>query len=166
MKYEKNKPFSNAIFIKILDFYLFNCPVVFDNGRIVSNNSKNFDKLKYDKKRYLKLNNSIRKSLGTCYYCLDNDESVENVYKNMKDSNNKKDDYFEFIIFKKNSELNKTQSMFYCIRNAIAHNSFTFVCKGNKYIYYFENIKNGVLSGKIRLKEDTLLYYIELVKKC
>ena len=167
MKYEKRKPYDNDKFLKILDFYLFNCPVVFENGNTVSNNSKSFIKMKYNKERYIKLNNMIRKIFNDYYYCSDKkDENLKSIYENIDNNNNLKDDNYEFIIFKKHSNLNKTQSLFYCIRNAIAHNSFTYVNVNNKYVYYFESSKENVLKGMMRLKEDTLLEFIELIKKC
>lgn len=64
----------------------------------------------------------------------------------------------EFSVILKNSNMSQTDSIFYCIRNALAHGSFSVE---NQW-YKFENENKGKLKGKMKLHETTLLKWIEL----
>ena len=69
--------------------------------------------------------------------------------------------YDEYILIVKNqSKLSQTDSIFYTIRNAFAHGSF-FV---DDSWYYFENYHKSKYLGRIKVKEKTLLKWIELVE--
>ena len=62
------------------------------------------------------------------------------------------------IVFTKRSDMNITASIFYYIRNAFAHGSFSV----SDRIYYFESSKKGKVLAQIRLHEQTLVKWIEL----
>jgi hypothetical protein len=68
----------------------------------------------------------------------------------------------EFIVFKENSELKKLKSIFYAIRNAFAHGSFSIVNNNQNTIYYLESAKDEKIKSQIKLKESTLLDWIDL----
>ena len=72
---------------------------------------------------------------------------------------------FEFAVHTVKSGLNKTEALFYFIRNAFAHGGFkASVYKGEKY-YVFENRQDQQLKGRAILKESTLLYWRSLLIK-
>lgn len=73
---------------------------------------------------------------------------------------NLKDLHFEMISIVKRSDMSLTSSIFYYIRNALAHGSFGVVQQENKKTYYFESTKGDNVKAQIRLREDTLLKWI------
>ncbi|MCD7891532.1 MAG: hypothetical protein LUG26_07305 [Ruminococcus sp.] len=66
------------------------------------------------------------------------------------------------ICFVENSEIGKIRSVFYVIRNALAHGSFSVYNNNSKPVYYFQSDRNGEIRSQIRLKESTLLQWIKL----
>lgn len=72
---------------------------------------------------------------------------------------------FEFAVHTVRDGLNKTEALFYLIRNSFAHGGF----RKHKYegeIYYaFENQNNGMLKGRAIFREQTLLNWIKVIKK-
>ena len=67
------------------------------------------------------------------------------------------DPNFEMIIMHTRNDMSKACAIFYYIRNGFAHGLFDV--KNN--IYCFESSKNGVTKAKVRLKEETLLKWID-----
>ena len=66
----------------------------------------------------------------------------------------------EYIVIKKNEENTSiTEGFFYCIRNALAHGDFDV----EKGVYELRNRSGENIKGLERLKEKTLLKWIELV---
>ena len=58
--------------------------------------------------------------------------------------------------------MSKTSAIFYYIRNALAHGSFGTTLSSGKRTYYFESAKNDIVKARIRLREETLLSWIDL----
>lgn len=75
------------------------------------------------------------------------------------------DGSFEFAVHSIKSGFNKTEALFYLIRNGFAHGGFR-VCsyQGEKYLA-FESRDRGALKGRAVLKQTTLLSWMKLVKK-
>ena len=72
---------------------------------------------------------------------------------------------FEFAIHTIKDGLNKTEGLFYFIRNAFAHGGFaTSSFKGEKY-YVLENRQGSKLKGRAVIREATLLNWIKIVEK-
>lgn len=72
---------------------------------------------------------------------------------------------FEFAIHAIKDGLNKTEGLFYFIRNAFAHGGFaTSSFKGEKY-YVLENRQGSKLKGRAVIRETTLLNWIKIVEK-
>ena len=96
------------------------------------------------------------------YQCLV--KTGSNDFVQIEQRNRAHDLNFEMVIFIENSDLKKTRTIFYAIRNAFAHGSFSVSGAGEKRTYCLENRKDGVLKARIRLREKTLLNWIELVE--
>ena len=70
------------------------------------------------------------------------------------------DEDTEYLVIKRNYEnVSVTEGYFYFIRNAFAHGDFDVDGK----IYTLKNEKNGNVKGMARIKEDSLLAWIDLV---
>ena len=61
------------------------------------------------------------------------------------------------IVIAERSDMSLTSSIFYYIRNAFAHGSF--MVDGD--VYSFESSKDGTIKAAIRLREKTLLKWIQ-----
>ncbi|WP_251231666.1 hypothetical protein [Adlercreutzia aquisgranensis] len=60
--------------------------------------------------------------------------------------------------------LNKTEALFYLVRNGFAHGGF-LVCEYNRRRYYvFESRDRGKLKGRAVLSEETLLSWMKVIK--
>lgn len=160
--YEKNL-YNDKRFQTILDFYLFHCPVE-KKGKKVSNRAKSFEEYKIRDTGLTKLLNLMKKDfIAGTYRILKSEEDVEKVRIQLEKSSGLKDDYYEFIILKEDREIGKTRSIYYAIRNAFAHGSFSIKNTAKDRIYYFESSKDGKIKSQIRLKEKTLLNWITFI---
>ena len=150
-------PFSDGNYIKIVDFYQHKCPVVFKNGQRVAHRGFDFKAKGWNSNLIKTFLCEIKKNCGhpLYYKCCKSNESVEDVMP-QADTN------LEAIVYKENCNLYKTQSIFYAIRNAFAHSSFSVVNNGSYKIYYLESSKDGIIKAQIRLKETTLLHWIDI----
>ena len=63
------------------------------------------------------------------------------------------DPNFEFFIFKKRTDMSDTETIYYCIRNAFAHGSFSIINDNNKKVYLMHCEKNKDTKADMRLKE-------------
>jgi len=163
--------FNDESFQKILDFYLFNCPVENQKGK------KEKNTLRYEKvsQRGTSLRNLgwegvyltslISKlkngSFGPIKYCEVKSDAKELFNEEKELSAGLCDKNFEMILFKKNDSLSILSSILYYIRCAIAHGSFS----EKKGIYYFESKKNEKTKARIRLRSETLLLLMKTIKK-
>ena len=69
------------------------------------------------------------------------------------------------IIIQTNSKKSKTENLFYCIRNAFAHGAFEMHKHNNKMYYALENRYKGKLKSRMLIQEQTLLDWMQLVRK-
>ena len=154
-------PFKNENFQKILTFYLFNSPCEISKGTKenktyipVSKVDKTFSKQGWTDKN---LNTLIAKMKNMSnhleYYPISSNQSINTIEKNIGLS----DPNFEMIIMHTRNDMSKACAIFYYIRNGFAHGLFDV--KNN--ICCFESSKNGVTKAKVRLKEETLLKWID-----
>ncbi len=170
-----NIPYNNKNFLKIIDFYLFNCPVYTikgsNNHKVINNvskHNKSFYDLNYKQQDFKKLLNKIRKPIKSYmeYYFLENDKNLESEFNIIVNNIKLKDPEYDFIIYKSLIPNNKTMSIFYAIRNAFAHGTFSIkTINQRKKIYYFESKNNNIIKARIRLKEKTLLNWIDFVNE-
>lgn len=165
-------PLGNANFHKIIDFYLFNCPCETEKGskkigtKVYTKVSKRAKTLRAQGWTGGYLNTLLATMKHTTsgfleYHIfgadLDISEEVVKIekYCTLSDVN------FEMIAMSDRSDMNKTSAIFYYIRNAFAHGSFSVVKDESKTIYYLESAKGDVIKAQIRLREETLLKWIE-----
>ncbi|MCC8111676.1 MAG: hypothetical protein LIO74_08830 [Ruminococcus sp.] len=88
-------------------------------------------------------------------------KSVEDKVEDIIYTSSQKDEHFELICFNENTNIGVTRSVFYAIRNALAHGSFSVNNNNGKSVYYFQSERNGEIRSQIRLKESTLLQWIK-----
>lgn len=157
-------------FIKILKFYLFNSPVrhygkitnPIGNPRYINTFPKVSVRGKTFAERGLKgqklrtLRSAMRRSSdGKIYdktFINENDilqNSIDPIGQPKR----------EICLTLKNENISQVDAIFYAIRNSLAHGSF---CIDEEKYYYFETRNKGKLKARIRLKESTLLEWINL----
>ena len=162
-------PYQSKNFQKIINFYLFNCPVIFPqkkSSKRVSQRGLSFEERGITDSRLRKLLSEMKNASASgalMYRAVDVAQSDN--FTQIEQSYNADDLNFEMVLFIENSGLKKTKTIFYAIRNALAHGSFSVSGTGQKRIYCLENRKDNMLKARIRLREKTLLKWIKLVEK-
>ena len=108
----------------------------------------------------------LRKNLQkkSTYVCLDTSDDVLLEFNRLMKANTLKDDFFEFMLFKKRNDMCEIEAIYYAIRNSFAHGSFEVIERNNKRIYLLESSKNNEIMARMRLNETTLMKYIQLSK--
>lgn len=163
-------PYSNKNFIKILDFYLFNSPVR-HYGKInnptgnpryintfpkVSVRGKTFAERGIKGQNLRTLRSAMRRSSDGKIYdktFIDENDILQNSIDPIGQPKR------EICLTLKNDSISQVDAIFYAIRNSLAHGSF---CIDEEKYYYFETRNKGKLKARIRLKESTLLEWINL----
>lgn len=172
--WDKNQkiPWNDKNFQKILEFYLFNCPSETEKGK------KNKGTLRYEKvsqrAKTLRQQGWTDGYLNSLFASMKHTTSGKLVYEKYKSQDNivdkcveieknssLTDEHFEMIVFQERSDMSLTGSVFYYIRNAFAHGSFSIVGSGEKRTYYLESAKDDKVKARIRLRETTLLQWID-----
>ena len=143
--------FETSNFNRIVNFYVFSCPVKNKNGKVCCN-AMTFEQLGYSRQSLIKLLKFIKTKLNNrvCF------EEILSLHPDL----NLKNKNYEIISCVEKKEIGKTKTIFYLIRNAFAHGQFDLISK----TYILSPSKNGKPKGFIRLKEKTLLEIIEVVK--
>ena len=162
-------PFESSNFQKIIQFYLFECPVVHKKGKgekqklsKVSNRAKTLREYGWEN-NYLKTLIANMKKTSTErleYKVIKIKSEIVNEYNIFEKENKLKDKDNEIIFIHKRDDMSITEAIFYYIRNAFAHGSFSIKNK----TYYLESLKDGEVTARIRLREKTLLNWIDMVK--
>lgn len=163
-KYKKS--FDNKIvldnknFQKILNFYLFECPV--DNSSYRGLKFRDYGWRKSP--AFSKLKNKMLKAWVA-------GNLKKNYYPCKKDELKKKFELVndilpceEYCVFLKYDESTVMQSLYSAIRNAFAHGSFRVSKYNKKRMYYFQNYK-GYKKAEIILSEETLVAWIKIIKE-
>ena len=155
-KFDLPTSISNSNLIKIIDFYLINCPVAGKShrGKTLQDygfrGSVAFSALK---KEMLQIATA---SLKENYKACKKDELEINFQK--MESVSPPDEY---CVFLKHDEKRVMNSLLSAIRNALAHGSFNVKAYNNIRIYFFMNHKDYT-KAKIVLQERTLLSWIKI----
>ena len=172
--WNKNKslPLENVNFQTILDFYLFHCPSETVKGS-KKKGTKTYQKVS-QRATSLRMQGWIAGHLNTLLssmkhttsghleYCTFNvDAKIEKEVKILEKDTSMRNKHFEMIVFMERSDMSKTSAIFYYIRNAFAHGSFSIVNANGKKVYYLESDKDGIVKAQIRLREETLLNWIK-----
>lgn len=161
-------PLESKNFKSILEFYLFQCPCEIKKGSKKKHNEM------YSR---VSARGSTLREYGWTDGCLNtllaamkdtsskqltyrhlpaNSEILDEV-KSIKKNSTLSDPNFEMIVFVKHPKMSVTSSIFYYIRNAFAHGSFSV----DGDVYCFECSKDGIIKAVIRLREKTLLKWIK-----
>ena len=146
---------------KLVQFYVWETPVSDTSVRGVS-----FDELGWSKGSFNTLHARMRKSSG-----FPNDRWISAPAKKIEESLrslNRWDSFdgsFEFAVHAVKDGFNKTEALFYLIRNSFAHGGFRVSrYKGSVY-YAFENRLGGQIKGRAVIRESSLLDWISVVRK-
>jgi hypothetical protein len=153
-------------FYEIVADFLFQCPSCnTKNHSPVSKRGKTFYDRGINKGLLITLLNNIKRRINKSNYLIINTgDDVENKVDELVKNSRYADKNFEFIVLKKHPEISITESIYYYIRNALAHGSFEVIGTKNNRIYLLENSNKGKLTAMMRLKESTLKYIASLSK--
>lgn len=108
----------------------------------------------------------IKKNLPfrDCYAKIGAKASVIDKLKSMEKTSSLNDPNHEYIVICEHSSMTETEAVFYYIRNAFAHGSFSVEdIKGNGRHYYLESDKENTPKARMCLKESTLLKYRDFI---
>lgn len=152
---------KNHDLTKILDFYVWNCPV---EG--VVPHAKTFEMLGFDKSyKFKSLKNSIRCSGNVKIpYITSTRKDMSATLQDENQYNSRK--FSEIIILLKHSS--SVSDLFRCIRNAFAHGTFYMEKERDKadYFLFLENRNSSnEINARIVLKSSTLLRWIKIINK-
>lgn len=155
--FKGNNYVNDENFWKILDFFVIKSPIKNTSARGIPFKQQNVNIKKflvYIKGKYF-LNNKWKMTENI-------DKTAEELKKyNIYDGIKSLDE----IAIHYKSKGNKLNSFFYCIRCAFAHGSFLIYSSNNGEKYYFlENRYGSKISGRIIIKESTLLNIIKYCK--
>ena len=146
---------------KLVQFYVWETPVPATSARGVS-----FNELGWNKGNFNTLLARMRKSSG-----FPNEKWISTSAKKMEENLRELkrlgsfDDSYEFAVHTVKKGLNKTEALFYLIRNSFAHEGFkTSKFKGITY-YVFENRQGDQMKGRAVIRETSLLDWISIVRK-
>lgn len=142
---------ENKLFNKIIDFYLLNCPVVLNKNKVCVR-AKSFAELGFCNQKLSKLLKVMNKDINNHIFF--DREPSEHKEINLKDVD------YEIISCVEHSELKKTKSIFYAIRNGLAHGQYQIKQK----VIVLEPSKNNNRKAFIRLRMTTLIKWIGYIK--
>lgn len=158
-------PYNDKNFQKIIDFYLFRCPVATDGKKDkkpikknVSKRAVTFEDKHWKGNQLTALLRIMKKDI--VFEEVSSSDKVKSSSEKIEQESNQSDPYFEMVVYY--PTIGNTKSVFYSIRNAFAHGSFSVVNTQKNTVYCLETEKDGKLRARIRLKEKTLLHWIEL----
>lgn len=160
-------PLRDKTFCKIVNFYLFHCPceIRTSNGHFakVSHQGVTFREKGWVYGYVSTLTSCMKKGSSNrlVYNCLDTNCNIEEKTRKIEETTFLSDKHFEMITILKHPNMNIPSSIFYYIRNAFAHGTFSVVTVQNNKIYYFESAKNGKVKAQLRLRQETLLEWIK-----
>lgn len=154
-----------------MDFFLFHCPSEIERRE---NGTKKYIKVS---KRATTLSEQgwFKGYLNTLlvamkhttsghleYSILKTDKNIDSEVKRIERNSTLSDAHFEMIVMIDRTDMNKASAIFYYVRNALAHGSFSALVNNGRTIYYFESKKDNSVKAQIRLQEETLLKWIDV----
>lgn len=174
-------PIYDECFQRIINGLLFNCPSCVrkttnmgkENGGKqkkktqyipVSARETSFKKNGISGSALLTILAQIRRPLVyiNAYEALKPSANIEDSVEHIIKSTNCADDMFELMVYHIRSDMPEAEAIYYYIRNAFAHGSFEVYVHNNDRVYLLESCKDGTIKARMRLKEKTLLRYVEL----
>lgn len=151
---------GNETLSKLVQFYVWETPVP-----STSQKGRTFKELGWRSHNFHTLQAAMRRAskLDRTRWIGANQKTVMEKLKEL-DRLDKYDCSFEFAIHTVKGGLNKTEALFYLIRNGFAHGGFRICRFGDKRYYVFESKDRGRLKGRAILREKTLLSWMKIVK--
>jgi len=149
--------FNDQKFAEIFDFYVLRTPISNISKRGISFKERSIDVgvlVRILKKESICLQKNWHqvKAQELERICYEN-----NILENVKE--------IKEIAIHTASRENKTASLFYAIRCAFAHGSFSIHTYNKEKYYFLENRDKNKLKARMILKEDTLLAWDNLVER-
>ena len=171
---------NDDVFYSIIAGFVFNCPSCIEYKEKIGVNEKGKPRYKREKKPVSGRNSTFR-SRGVCkdllvtilaqirtplaksgrYALIKSEESVEDKVNQILSSVSFGDSNFELIVFQKRTNMTDTEAFYYYIRNAFAHGSFEVINTESGRFYKLESANDGCIKAQVRVKESSLLQYIE-----
>lgn len=163
-------PLEDKAFREIINFYLFHCPSEIRQSK----KKKSYYSRVSNQGVTLRKKSWIEGFVSTLTYFMKKGSSNKLIYnrfntncdiaketKNIEKTSTLADKHFEMITISKRSDMNIPSSIFYYIRNAFAHGSFSVIAANNTKIYYLESSNKGIVKAQLRLRQETLLEWIK-----
>ena len=167
-------PINNQGFIEIFSFFVFECPSCIKSGggkspacyTKVSARASSFRSRGVVKSLLSTVIAEIRRPIAKYggYAALHASESVEDRVKSICSSTNMKDPEFDLIVFRKRTDMSDAEAVYYYIRNAFAHGAFDVRNNRKSVVYHLESRNKNIVYAQMRLREKTLIRYIDLAK--
>ena len=142
---------------EVLNFYVLNCPVIINKGK-VSQRAKTFEDKGIQHTSLSKFLKAMKKSCDKQIVWECCTDSADIINKSERQQNNTN----EFLFFIENTVIGQTRSIFYYIRNSLAHGEFSVVKEQKKNVFYFECSNKGKTKARMKVYETTLLTWIRL----
>ena len=157
-QFDNGIPYSNKNFQKIVDFFLFECPVPGKSWR-----GKSFKEYglsgapafaSFKKQMLLAASDSLKSNYKPCKKCdLEEAFTITSTLLPPQES----------CVFLYNDEKTVMQSLYSAIRNSFAHGSFRVDTYNKRRIFYMLNY-DGYKKAELILWENTLLAWIDIVQ--
>ncbi len=166
---DKQVPIDNKNFQKIINDLLFLCPSSIRHNREnksvyylpVSARAKTFRDRKITGDLLRTILSNIKKDFNynERYCVVDSKVFIDEKMNEVVSRETLSDPNFEVIIMRKRNDMSDTESLYYYLRNSLAHGSFEYVPQdGRRDAYYLIECNNkDVITAQMRLKEKTLL---------
>lgn len=158
-------PVGDRNFQKILTFYLFECPVTIGKAG-VSVRGISLERCGWRGRTLTSLLSRMKQTASghLSYLAVPASADVGEAVRNEEAASTLSDPHFELIAFREDTRLGKTKTILYMIRNALAHGSFHVARTDRGSVYWFDSSKGGHVRARIRLREETLLAWMELIR--
>lgn len=167
MKYTRN--IDDSVKIIALDFILY-CPASVKKGNQifpVSRRGCSFKERGIQKTLLQTMLSQVKKELPSrkCYLKIKAGESLVEKIHSMGKTDVLSDLNHEYIVLCEHSSMSETEAVFYYIRNAFAHGSFSVEdVDGSNRRYLLECDKDDIPKARMLLKESTLKRYRDLIR--
>ena len=148
-------PISSRKFHRILDFYLFHCPVEGTSVRATTFAQQGWRGTLFSTLKREMIANSSPTLKDNYFPC--SKAELEGKYDEVEKSNSTD----EYCVFLKHDSNRVMESLYSAIRNALVHGSFLMKKRKGINMYFFANY-DGYLKAMIQLREGTLLNWIDI----
>lgn len=180
---KSNIPIEQLEFQKIIQGFVFMCPSAIKREKknkddqkrkteysyVSARKNSSFRKRGINKNLLTTILAVIRRPLVAIktFAAIESSDDVETNIRTIAKNTTLSDPDYEIMVYKKRSDMSQAEAIFYYIRNAFAHGSFEVkkANTGKENIYIFESKKGNDIKAQMRLKESTLLKYIDLANK-